>query len=70
VRSMSKKHFDFMEEICLDRDVLEHKIKLLEKELEGLEKQLEELKMRRNYIKGELRKTRKRLEELNRLCAP
>jgi len=48
VRFMKRKSLDFIEEVCLDRDVLERKVELLEKELRELERQLEELKMRRN----------------------
>lgn len=65
---MGKKTVTLIEEICLDRDVLQRKVEVLQKELEELNKQIEELKMRRNYIKNELRKARTRLEELDSVC--
>lgn len=65
---MGKKGITLLDEICLDRDVLQRKIEVLQKELEELNRLIEELKMKRNYVKSELRKARMRLEELDRVC--
>jgi len=65
---LGRKPISFIEEICLDKDVLQRKAELLQKELEEVEKQISELKMRRNYLKSELRKALMRLEELRNVC--